>query len=140
MRQTIHPNQVSAWKQRAMEGIKEVFAKRGGAVSRRARGGDPGPACQDRGADGWSGILLAKGLKVVSRGEAPGYDPARPCQAQLELQCRLLRVSRSSLYHRPKGESAQAAGKTEGEGLARTVSADGVLRVELTVCIGLEVS
>ena len=33
-------------------------------------------------------------------------EPGHP-KLSLSRQCRLLRVRRSSLYHRPKGESAQ---------------------------------
>ncbi len=33
-------------------------------------------------------------------------EPGHP-KLSLSRQCRLLRVSRSSVYHRPKGESAQ---------------------------------
>ena len=54
-RHKIHPNQVSTWKQRAVEGMKEVFSK----GAERARGDhearEPGPAREDRGVDGGAG-------------------------------------------------------------------------------------
>ncbi len=47
-RHKIHPNQVSTWKQRAVEGMKEVFTK----GAERARG--------EHEAEGWSVICGGK--------------------------------------------------------------------------------
>ena len=81
-RHKIHPNQVSTWKQRAVEGMKEVFTK----GAERARG-DHEAEVRD---------LHAKiGELTVERdfwpkgssgepGEAPGDAGARPSQTQLE--------------------------------------------------------
>ena len=49
VRHKVHPNQVSTWKQRAVEGMKEVFSQGGGADSWGPRGGDSGSAREDRG-------------------------------------------------------------------------------------------
>ena len=66
VRHKVHPNQVSTWKQRAVEGMKEVFTK--GAESWGPRGGDPGPAREDRGVDGGAGFFGQR-AQVVSREE-----------------------------------------------------------------------
>ena len=82
VRHKVHPNQVSTWKQRAVEGMKEVFTK----GAERARGDHEGEIRD----------LHAKiGELTVERdfwprgssgepGEAQGHDPARPSRAQLE--------------------------------------------------------
>ena len=81
-RHKVHPNQVITWKQRAVEGMKEVFSK--GAERSR---GEHEAEIRD---------LHAKiGELTVERdfrpkgssgepGEAQGHDPAWPSQAQLE--------------------------------------------------------
>ena len=51
-RYEVHPNQVSAWKRQAVEGLEEVFLGLGIEARRGARGDDPGPAREDRRADG----------------------------------------------------------------------------------------
>ena len=105
-RHKVHPNQVSAWKQRAVEGMKEVFSKGAERVAWGPRGGDPGSAREDPGVDGGAGFF-GKRAQVVSREKRRAMiEPGHP-KLSLTRQCRLLRVSRSSLYHRPKGESAE---------------------------------
>ena len=62
VRHKVHPNQASTWKQRAVEGMKEVFTK----GAERSRGDHEGEIRdlqrEDRGVDGGAGVL-AKGLK-----------------------------------------------------------------------------
>ena len=76
MRHKVHPNQVNAWKQPAVEGMKEVFSKGGSGVVRTARG-DPGLRRDDRGVDGGAGFL-ARGLKW-SVGSHPNLSLSRQC-------------------------------------------------------------
>ncbi len=69
-RHKVHPNQVSAWKQRAVEGMKEVFSKGVERSPWGARGEDPGSAREDRGTV--ERDFLAKGLKWrAGRGAGP---------------------------------------------------------------------
>lgn len=50
---------------------------------------------------------------MVSREKRRGMiEPGHP-KLSLSRQCRLLRVSRSSVYHRPKGESAEKLASVE---------------------------
>ena len=61
-RHKIHPNQVSTWKQRAVEGMKEVFTK----GSERARGDHEGRIRDQHAKIGELTVerdFLAKGLK-----------------------------------------------------------------------------
>ena len=81
-RHKVHPNQVSTWKQRAVEGMKEVFSK----GAERSRGEHEG---EIRDLHAKIGDLTVerdfwpKGSGGAP-GEAPGDDRARPSQAQLE--------------------------------------------------------
>ena len=108
-RHKVHPNQVSTWKQRAVEGMREVFSK--GAERSRGdhEGGDPGPAREDRGVDGGAGYFGQR-AQVVSPERRRAMIRRDHPRLSLSRQCRLLVVSRSSLYHRPKGENAQNLG------------------------------
>jgi len=105
-RHKIHPNQVSTWNQRAVERMKDVLSKRGGAGAGGSRGGGTGPAREDRGVDGGAGFFGQR-AQVVSGGKRRAMIRCDHPRLSLSRQCRLLRVSRSSLYHRPKGESAE---------------------------------
>ena len=98
-RHKIHPNQVSTWKQRAVEGMKEVFTKGAERGRGGARGGDPRPAREDRGAAGGAGFFGQR-AQVVSREKRRAMIRRDHPRLSLSRQCRLLRVSRSSLYHR----------------------------------------
>ena len=82
VRHKVHPNQVSTWKQRAVEGMKEVFSK-GAERSRGDHEGEIRDLHAKIGELTWSGIFWPKGSSG-ERGEAPGDDRARPSQAQLE--------------------------------------------------------
>ena len=75
----------------------------------RARGGDPGPAREDRGVDGGAGFFGQR-AQVVSRERRRAMIRRDHPRLSLSRQCRLLSVSRSSLYHRSKGENAQNLG------------------------------
>ena len=109
VRHKIHPNQVSTWKQRAVEGMKEVFSK----GAERGRGEHEAEIRDLHAKIGELTVerdFLATRAQVVSREERRGMiKPGHP-KLSLSRQCRLLRVSRSSVYHRPKGESAENLG------------------------------
>ena len=105
-RHKVHPDQVSAWKQRAVEGMKEVFTKGAERERGEPRGGDPGPACEDRRVDGGAGFF-GKRAQVVSREKRRTMIRRDHPELSLSRQCRLLSISRSSVYNTPQDESAQ---------------------------------
>ena len=83
VRHKVHPNQVSTWKQRAVEGMKEVFSK----GAERTRGDHEGEIRDLHAKIGELTVerdFFGQRAQVVSGGEAPGDDRTRPSQAQLE--------------------------------------------------------
>ena len=81
-RRKVHPNQVSVWKQRAVEGMKEVFTK----WAERSRGEHEAEIRDLHAKIGELTVerdFLAKGSSGEP-GEAQGHDPARPSRSQLE--------------------------------------------------------
>ena len=105
-RYNIHPNQVSTWKQRAVEGMKDVFVK----GAERSRGEHEAEIrylrTRSSGVDG--GVrFFGQRAQVVSREKRRGMIRSSHPKLGLSRQCHLLRVSRSSHYHRPKGDSAE---------------------------------
>ncbi|MDE0037852.1 MAG: transposase [Gammaproteobacteria bacterium] len=66
-RYEVHPNQMSAWKRQAVEGLDEVFTQPG-SKRRGARGDDPGPSREDRRTDGGAGFFSAR-VGALSRPE-----------------------------------------------------------------------
>ncbi len=103
-RHELHPNQVSkaAAARQLAGGIRGRWAAEAG---RGARGEDPRAACEDRRADGRAGFLSSR-ARALSRAEWVGMIE-RDGPLSLSRQCTLLKVSRSSQYYRPKGESAE---------------------------------
>ena len=75
----------------------------------RARGGDSGPSREDRGVDDRAGFLV-QGARALSRPERLKMIEREDLELSLSRQCRLLEVSRSSLYYRLKGESEETLG------------------------------
>ena len=105
-RHKVHPNQVSTWKQRAVERMKEVFTKGAERGRGEHEGGDPGPAREDWGVDGGAGFFGQR-AQVVSRERRRAMIRRDHPELSLSRQCRLLSISRSSVYHTPQRESAQ---------------------------------
>ena len=68
--------------------------------------GRSGTAREDRGVDGGAGFFGKRGQAVRRERRSAMIEPCHP-NLSLSRQCHLLCVSRSSLYHRPKGESAE---------------------------------
>ena len=104
-RHKVHPNQVSTWKQRAVEGMREVFSK----GAERSRGDHEG---EIRDLHAKIGELTVE-RDFCQRAQVVSWERRRAMirrdhpRLSLSRQCRLLSVNRSSLYHRPKGANAQ---------------------------------
>ncbi|WP_419164382.1 IS3 family transposase [Candidatus Palauibacter sp.] len=105
-RHELHPNRVSTWKRQLLEGLPEVFA--GGAGRRLAREHE----AKVRELHAKIGELTVerdffrRGPQALSRAER-GRMIERDGPPSLSRQCALLGVSRSSVYYRPQGESAE---------------------------------
>ena len=102
----VHPNQVGAWKRQAMEGLVEVFSK--GAEHRRR---DHESEVRDLHAK--IGELIVERdffvarVRSMSRSERRAMVVRDHPALSLSRRCRLLSIGRSSLYYKPKGESAE---------------------------------
>ena len=82
VRHKVHPNQVSVWKQRAVEGMREVFSK----GAERSRGDHEGEIRDLHAKIGELTVerdFWPKGSSGEP-GEAQGDDSSRPSQTQLE--------------------------------------------------------
>ena len=106
VRHKVHPNQVSTWKQRTVEGMKEVFTKR----AERA-GGDHEADVRDLHAK--IGELtverdfFGQRAQVVSREKRRAMIRRDHSELSFSRQYRLLSLSRSSLYHTQGRECAE---------------------------------
>ena len=103
-RHKIHPNQVSAWKQRAVGGMKEVFKK----GVERSRGDHEGEIRELHTKIGELTVerIFGQRAQVVSREKRRAMIRRDHPELSLSRQCRLLSISRSSVYRTPKGASA----------------------------------
>ena len=106
-RHKVHPNQVSVWKRQAVDGLDAVFSNGAEKVERGSGGRDPRPARQDRPADGGAGFFGTR-AQTMSRSARRAMVRRNDPALSLSRQCSILSISRSSLYYRPKGESAES--------------------------------
>jgi putative transposase len=94
----VHPNQVSAWKRQALDGLSEVFSN--GPDQERQ---DHETEIRDLHAK--IGQLTVE-RDFLSKGRKAMIAPSR-CDLSLGRQCELVSISRSSFYYTPRGESAE---------------------------------
>ena len=105
-RHELHPNQVSNWKRQLLDTAPEVFA--GGGRRKLAEEHE----AKVRELHAKIGELTVERdffrprARALSRAERVGMIE-RDGPLSLSRQCALLKVSRSSQYYRPKGESAE---------------------------------
>ncbi|WP_408005588.1 IS3 family transposase [Salibaculum griseiflavum] len=101
----VHPNQISTWKRAAIENMATAFTR---------RGADPGKV-NESGIDKLHSKIgqlvverdfLANGLGSAAR-DARQEMVSKDHELSQRRQCALLQLSRSTLYYRPKGESAE---------------------------------
>ena len=99
-----HPNQVSAWKRQLLDAVPEAFARGGKrklAKEHEAKVHDLHAKIGELTVE-----FFSARVEALSRAERVRMiEPEGPLS--LSRQCVVLGVSRSSLYYRPKGESAE---------------------------------
>ena len=100
----VHPNQVSGWKRQAQAGRGSV-RRRDQPPPEGPRGDHSRPACQDRRIDRGARFFITR-ARALSRPERLTMIEREHQSLSVSRQCRLLGVSRSTLYYRPLGESA----------------------------------
>ena len=79
----LHPNQVSAWKRQAVDGLGEVFSNGANRACRDHESERPRPSRQDRRADGGTGFFSQR-AQAMSRGERKAMIFTRRARAELE--------------------------------------------------------
>ena len=100
----VHPNQVSAWKRQAVDGLGEVFSNGANRAFRdhesevRDLHAKIGELTVER-------DFFSQRAQAMSRGERKAMITRDAPELSLSRQCRLLSIGRSSFYYAPRGES-----------------------------------
>jgi transposase-like protein len=95
----IHPTQVTTWKRQAIDGLTGVFSdKVRKAEEQRSRG--ERSACEDRETGGRKRFFVTR-AEAMSPSERKSMIRKGHSTLSLTRQCRLLKISRSSLYYTP---------------------------------------
>ncbi|WP_420821918.1 IS3 family transposase [Pseudorhodobacter turbinis] len=101
----IHPTQVTTWKRQAIDGLTGVFSDKAKKVEDNE--------AQVKELHAKIGKLavendfLSQGLKPMSPSERKAMINADRTDLSLTKQCKLLKISRSSLYYAPVGVNAE---------------------------------
>jgi len=101
----VHANQISTWKQAAIENMASAFTKRGAAPEIVSAAeveklhSKIGAACGGAG-------FFGRCLRSVAR-DARQKMVSRDHKLSIRRQCSLLTLTRSNLYYEPKGERAE---------------------------------
>ena len=105
-RYKIHPNMITKWKREALEGMKDRFARGGKIDPGRSPSRTQGTACENWRVGGGAGFFATRlrSMSVERRREMVGRERHK---LSLSRRCRLLGISRGSLYYRPRGESPE---------------------------------
>ena len=100
----VHPNQVSAWKRQAMDGLSAVFSN-GAEKARMDHDGEIHDLKVKIGQLTVELRFFGQRAQAMSRGERKAMIARERPGLSLSRQCRLLTIGRSSFYYAPKGES-----------------------------------
>jgi putative transposase len=105
-RYPIHRNMITKWKRDALDGMKATFAKRRRVQGLRPRNRDEGPAGEDWRALGGVGFFDTRVRSMSVKWSRQQVERDHP-RLSLSRQCRLLGISRGSLYSTPRDESEE---------------------------------
>ncbi|MEQ3726274.1 MAG: IS3 family transposase [Tateyamaria sp.] len=97
----LHPTQVSTWKRQAIEGMAGVFSDK--IKKAESKDGEIKDLHAKIGQLAVENDFLSQGLKPMSPSERREMIRKKNTKLSLTRQCKLLKISRSSLYYTPVG-------------------------------------
>ena len=101
----LHPTQVSTWKRQAIEGMAGVFSDK--VKKAENKDGEIKELHAKIGQLAVENDFLSQGLKAMSPSERREMIRKDNTKLSLTRQCKLLKISRSSIYYTPVGMNAE---------------------------------